>query len=69
MVLVSTVVARLGPIPFNRSILFLITAIAITYLLTVELLLHENIFLKLMISILFVGIPIFFCRNLFCNSI
>ncbi len=65
VVLVATIIARLLPIPFKISIFCLLTALAFTFLLPVELLLHQNVFFKLMISILFVGIPIFFAGTCF----
>ncbi len=51
MVLVSTVIARLRPIPFKTSIFCMLTALALTYLAPMELLLQKNVFFKLMISI------------------
>ncbi|MBF0099663.1 MAG: hypothetical protein HQK77_02020 [Desulfobacterales bacterium] len=65
MVLISTITACLHPIPFKISFFCLLTALTLTYLLPVDLLLQQNIIIKLLISILFVGIPIFFAGNCF----
>ena len=65
MVLVSTIIARLRPIPFRTSMFCLLSALVLTYFMPVEMLLQENMLLKLIISILFVGIPIFFAGTCF----
>ena len=65
MVLISTIFHQLRPIPFKVSFIGLATALTITYLLPVDLLIQQNPIIKILISILYVGTPIFFAGTSF----
>ena len=66
MVLISTVNARLRPIPMNVSaVCLVVTFIITTYFLPNELFLRQAFWPKLLLSVLVVGTPLFFAGTCF----
>lgn len=65
MILLSTVVMELRPIPWRVASWGLIASLLVTYLTPTHLLLAQNAYLRLTLSVLFVGTPVFFAASCF----
>ena len=65
MILVSTVVMQLRPIPWSVAAIGLLASLLATYLLPPHLLLAENAGVRLLLSTLYVGTPVFFAAACF----
>jgi len=65
MVLVATVTARLRPLPMNVSAVCLVGALIVTYFLPNELFLRQSFWPKLFLSVVVIGVPIFFAATCF----
>ena len=65
MILVSTVVMQLRPIPWSVAAIGLLASLFATYLLPTHLLLAESAGVRLLLSVLYVGTPVFFAAACF----
>ena len=65
MILVSTVVMQLRPIPWSVAAIGLLASLFVTYLLPTHLLLAESAGVRLLLSVLYVGTPVFFAAACF----
>ncbi|HVM96731.1 MAG TPA: hypothetical protein VMT89_10095 [Candidatus Acidoferrales bacterium] len=65
MILLATVIVQLRPLPWNICIAGLVVALLLSYATPPHLLLRLNPFVKLLLSGLFVGTPIFFASACF----
>jgi spermidine synthase len=65
MILLSTVIMELRPIPWPLASVGLIVSLVATYLIPTHVLLVENTGIRLALSVLFVGTPVFFAAACF----
>lgn len=65
MILISTITVTCRPMPFDWSFGGLLATLILTYFFPMELLLRQHLGLKLLLSVLTVGLPIFFAGTCF----
>ncbi|MCP4105321.1 MAG: hypothetical protein GY749_07280 [Desulfobacteraceae bacterium] len=65
MLLLSTVVMQLKPLKWGTAAVGLLVSLLVTYLIPSYYLLVNNFFIKLMLSVFFIGTPIFFASACF----
>jgi hypothetical protein len=65
MVLLSTLLMDIAPLPWNVSAPALVASLLFTYLLPVRMLVGRSLTPRLLLSIIFIGLPVFFASACF----